>query len=191
MNFDAKAKLGSIDSNVKEEVQGNLTAAIQNLDNPPSNNGTDTEAGHSLQGLLDKFLSKEHLLMDQGNSYSCEQCNENTDAEIIRTLTRLPPCLILSLKRFSYDSITHKRSKVFHKVHFPNEITLPCYVTSQPTGSANIAIGHSQEIEFIKYNLHSAVIHSGLTADGGHYYSLVKMPSDYYTQYNYSKLFFF
>lgn len=179
MKLDAETKISNIDSIAKEKINSNLTAANQNLDNS-SNSKIDTEGGNSLQSLLDKFLSEEHLLLDQGNSYSCEQCNENTDAEIIKTLTRLPPCLILSLKRFSYDNVTHKRSKIFRKVHFPNEIILPCTVTNQPTTSTNITTDNSQEVEFTKYNLHSAVIHSGLTADGGHYYSIVKMPSDYH-----------
>ncbi|EDV20513.1 uncharacterized protein TRIADDRAFT_60985 [Trichoplax adhaerens] len=191
-NENADTLTTNANSMPDKATSSNSTTAHRSLNNYLDND-THVHTGYSLQALLEKFLSEEQLLVDQGNSYSCDRCNESTDAEIMRTLTKLPPCLILSLQRFSYNTLTHKRSKIFRKVHFPNEISLPCHMADQSSSSESDDMTElssgilkkedplysmSQEYKLIGYNLHSAVIHSGLTADGGHYYSIVKTPLD-------------
>lgn len=89
--------------------------------------------------------------------------------EIQVTLDDLPPCLLLQLKRFSYDRQHGRSVKIMREVSYPMVLCLGADVCSsdlierlgtQPTqSSAPVPM----------YSLHSIVLHHGASTTGGHY----------------------
>jgi ubiquitin carboxyl-terminal hydrolase 35/38 len=72
-------------------------------------------------------------------------------------VTEAPQHLLLSLLRFHYDRLLQRRGKITTQVSYPQRLDLPI------EGGATIS-----------YVLYAVVIHSGVTLDGGHYYTLAR-----------------
>ncbi|RKF73200.1 putative ubiquitin carboxyl-terminal hydrolase 3 [Golovinomyces cichoracearum] len=77
-------------------------------------------------------------------------------------IEKLPPVLILYLKRFQYDN-TGGTQKIWKKIGYPLELELPIEVFSRQKRVAFSNTG------LPKYRLISAVYHHGKNASGGHY----------------------
>eukprot|EP00298_Acanthocystis_sp_HF-20_P018216 c21917_g1_i1.p1 GENE.c21917_g1_i1~~c21917_g1_i1.p1 ORF type:complete len:598 (-),score=248.27 c21917_g1_i1:73-1842(-) len=106
----------------------------------------------SLEQLINNFFKPIHL---QGeDAYQCDACQKRTSAVRTSHLMSLPKCLILTLNRFRFDSLTLKKSKLMI------EITI----------SENLIIGNDN------YILDSIIVHSGSSSDGGHYYAYSRLP---------------
>lgn len=112
---------------------------------------------YAIQYLLDSYCSPEKL--EDDNKYYCERCRLYCDGERHIKILRAPKNLILTLKYFKYDQKAKTRSKLTHKIDLNSAIDL--VVTNEDA---------SDEI-IVKYNLFAAVIHSGYSMDGGHYYT--------------------
>lgn len=72
-------------------------------------------------------------------------------------MTKAPQHLLLTLLRFHYDRLLQRREKITTQVSYPQRLDLPV------EGGATVS-----------YVLYSVVIHSGVTLDGGHYYTLAR-----------------
>lgn len=72
-------------------------------------------------------------------------------------MTEAPQHLLLTLLRFHYDRLLHRRGKITTKVSYPQRLELPI------DGGKTVG-----------YVLYAVVIHSGITLDGGHYYTLAR-----------------
>lgn len=101
-----------------------------------------------MQDLLDYFTSPEQLSGE--NQYHCDSCGGLRDAQRTIQILQPPSHLVLTLKRFQFNSQTGERAKLLHWVHCSESIEL--YRQS--------------------YKLYAAVIHSGSDIDTGHYYTL-------------------
>lgn len=109
----------------------------------------------SLVTLLQTYFVAEKLQDD--NRYHCDQCARLVmEAERTLRITEAPQHLLLTLLRFHYDKKLQRRNKITTHVDYPQRLELP-------VAGRNVA-----------YFLYAVVIHSGLTLDGGHYYTLAR-----------------
>ncbi|KAK4009943.1 ubiquitin carboxyl-terminal hydrolase 35 [Daphnia magna] len=110
----------------------------------------------SLDSLLKFYFTAEKL---QGeNRYHCDNCAKLVqEAERVLRVTEAPQHLLLTLLRFHYDKLLQRRGKITRQVSYPQRLDLPI------DGGGTIS-----------YVLYSVVIHSGVTLDGGHYYTLAR-----------------
>jgi hypothetical protein len=116
-----------------------------------------------LSKCLDKFSEEEAL-----EDLKCSNCDQVGCMKKVFSLWRLPPILIIQLKRFQFDRIS--RRKLNQRVDFPFEnLDLQNYLAT--------AKSHSQVDEQLletKYRLYSVVHHLGALG-GGHYVTTVKV----------------
>ncbi|CAG0900181.1 unnamed protein product [Cyprideis torosa] len=108
----------------------------------------------SLEDLVTHHFRTERLTGE--NRYHCEKCGTLTDAERTFRIVEGPKYLILTLMRFTFGN--NRRSKIFHHVTLPETASFFTDCQQQPGRSAP------------EYQLISAVVHAGISAEGGHYY---------------------
>ncbi|XP_052387218.1 ubiquitin carboxyl-terminal hydrolase 8-like [Carassius gibelio] len=107
-----------------------------------------------------KLFSKEERLTDS-NRFYCRRCKTHRDAIKKMQIWKLPPILLVHLKRFKYDG--RWREKLQTLVDFPlDNLDLSQYV-----------IGPKHNLK--KYNLYAVSNHYG-GLDGGHYTAYCKNP---------------
>ncbi|ETO27931.1 hypothetical protein RFI_09196 [Reticulomyxa filosa] len=122
------------------------------------------------------ILSHDELM--QGNDkYFCVECQNKKVSKKRMTISRLPPTLIIHLKRFcvSKYSSQHKQvtmHKISQHIQFPEVLDF---------GEKSPYI-HEDDLNRIengdrKYELYAILVHSGPQVGYGHYYALVKSPS--------------
>ncbi|CAN7977093.1 unnamed protein product, partial [Ixodes persulcatus] len=114
----------------------------------------------SVEDLLETYFEPES--MEGDNKYHCNACGALRDARRTVVLAEPPRHLILTLMRFSYDNATRTRSKILHNVAYPKLLLLP-----ENCGLAERAA----------YALYAVVVHSGTSADRGHYYTYARHSS--------------
>ncbi|GMK54579.1 hypothetical protein CspeluHIS016_0111650 [Cutaneotrichosporon spelunceum] len=123
-----------------------------------------------LPELIDRWVRPETLSVEDG--WICTNCKVARKATKALTLVRLPPVLLIQLKRFSYGGSSWNRSDT--PVIFPtNNLDLTRFVPRrEPTGSENLDDPRTQIGPF-KYNLYGVTNHSG-TLSSGHYTAFVR-----------------
>ncbi|CAN8006116.1 unnamed protein product [Ixodes hexagonus] len=119
-----------------------------------------TPRAPSVEDLLESYFEPES--MEGDNKYHCNTCDALRDARRTVALAEPPRHLILTLMRFSYDNATRTRSKILHNVAYPQLLVLP----------ENSGLG-----ERAAYALYAVVVHSGTSADRGHYYTYARHSS--------------
>ncbi|RIA94965.1 hypothetical protein C1645_525117 [Glomus cerebriforme] len=133
----------------------------------------------SFSDLLSEFLSAEYLRGD--NQYFCEKCGGLRDAKKLTRIITQPHYLILSLNRFEYDVKYAKRIKITTHVSIQDSLSFNVQdydneshsqVNSKINGIMNGDINEKQ------YDLSAIVIHSGSSAEYGHYYTYAKDEED-------------
>uniref|UniRef100_A0A0G4HHE6 USP domain-containing protein n=1 Tax=Chromera velia CCMP2878 TaxID=1169474 RepID=A0A0G4HHE6_9ALVE len=102
----------------------------------------------SVQTLFSDMVQKEELSGD--NAYHCEKCNRKRTALKWVEILSPPAHLFLILNRFSWNLFSGERKKEKTHVDICPEI----------------------EVCGFHYQLYCAIIHSGATANSGHYYSI-------------------
>jgi len=113
------------------------------------------------KSLFESLQACTRLETLQGdNAYNCDICRKKVAAEKIQTVTKLPPVLIMHLKRFTVGS-DGRSVKLNNFYEFPFELNMSHFSKE----NSNI------------YELKGVIVHSGLL-DGGHYYSFVKEESN-------------
>jgi ubiquitin C-terminal hydrolase len=118
----------------------------------------DEDYNDSLEKALENFLKPDMLVGD--NLYSCDVCNQKTEAKKGLKFSKLPYILALQLKRFDLDCGTMQRKKINDKVTFPFVLNMSRFMNE------------GEDCNSI-YELFSIMIHSG-SALGGHYYAYIK-----------------
>lgn len=121
----------------------------------------------SLYDMLAMFSETERLKPEE--SWYCSKCKEHVEATKQLVLYRLPPILIIQLKRFIYTTslmTIHRRSKDDRPVHYPiDNLDLAQFLSdTAPPGQET------------KYDLTGVVCHSG-SSYFGHYISLGRLLS--------------
>lgn len=118
----------------------------------------EPEPKYSVQQLLDFYFETEQLTLD--NQYRCDNCKSLCDGTRCTELLQPPKHLILTLKHFHYDPKFHTRSKLLIKNMFHN-----------PDITVKVKMGPDVGTREVSYKLYSAVVHSGMSLDSGHYYT--------------------
>jgi ubiquitin C-terminal hydrolase len=117
----------------------------------PIDNTKDTQ---TLSECIDKAFDKEVL-----EDYQCDNCNKRGQAELEHTISKLPPILIISLKRFD-----NKNNKIRTKVTVDLDKNDMSKWTSFPAVSKHISTD---------YSVFAVIEHLG-GSRGGHYLSYTK-----------------
>ncbi|KAG0236109.1 hypothetical protein BGX31_004070 [Mortierella sp. GBA43] len=111
-----------------------------------------------LQAIVNIFPSTEELNDDNNNKYYCDHCQSLQDAKRFTMLETLPTNLILSLSRFEYDTQKSRRIKIDTPIHFAKSIQMKMH--------------NGNEVK--DYDLYAVVIHTGKSANHGHYYTYAR-----------------
>ncbi|KAK1145431.1 hypothetical protein N8T08_004306 [Aspergillus melleus] len=98
----------------------------------------------------------------QGDFNSSRGSNVTATKQVF--IEDLPPVLILHLKRFQYDSVTHGTQKIWKKIGYPLDLEIPREVF--PPNRRNIMMSQGG---LPKYRLIGVIYHHGKNASGGHY----------------------
>jgi len=123
----------------------------------PDTSGLGPSAELSIDELLEEFTKPEHLKGDE--AWYCPKCKDHVEATKKLDLYKLPPILVIHLKRFSFRGSVQQ--KIGTKVNFPiRNFNLDKFVR-----------GGSRDQPH--YGLYAVCRHMG-TAAGGHYVAIAK-----------------
>ncbi|KPA84909.1 putative ubiquitin hydrolase putativecysteine peptidase Clan CA family C19 [Leptomonas pyrrhocoris] len=114
-----------------------------------------TDAKCTLHDCLNYTMEPDVLRGD--DAWFCSRCKEFRETRVHRTLYRLPPCLIVSFKRFKMH--TYSADKKDTTVQFPTEMDFAPYLDPE-----SVAL----QTEGTRYRLRGVVYHSG-SLSFGHY----------------------
>ena len=135
----------------------------------------------TLEEALRHFVQSETLTGD--NRWRCDQCKEKVEARKGLTFHKLPPILTIQLKRFVFDFTTHTRSKLQHRVTFPDMIDMAAFGHGEEGGGSGEETASSSSASPAMYDLFAVLMHSG-TANGGHYFSYIRTPHGPFLEFN-------
>ena len=133
---------------------------------------TDRVPGFHLAALLKNF-STPHV-MGGPNRVLCENCNTKCENERRVLLARPGEHLMLTVTRMKYDARTAKTVKFLDDVQLmtciqmpevPDEIAHTVYRDMSPAQLAAYAKGPGR-----RYGLYAVIVHTGVTANSGHYF---------------------
>ncbi|CAI2185350.1 15485_t:CDS:10 [Funneliformis geosporum] len=162
----------------------------------------DTSDNLSFSDLLSEFLSDEDLKGE--NQYYCEKCGGLRDAKKLTRIITPPRYLILSLNRFEYDVKYARRIKIMTHVSIQESLSVPQVhekdeshtesnhnknglvngkINGMANGEKRIKTKGVDDDEKV-YDLSAIVIHSGSSAEYGHYYTYAKDEDGQWYNYN-------
>ena len=135
----------------------------------------DIKNHSNLTDSLHEYVKGE--LLDGSNAYYCERCDKKVDTTKRLCVKKLPPILVIQLKRFDYDYERECAIKFNDYFEFPRTLDMEPYTVG---GLAKIE-GEAIDCDpsdlsgkaVRKYSLRGMVVHSG-QASGGHYYSYIR-----------------
>lgn len=130
---------------------------------------------HDIASMLSRFVATRTLGGD--NALSCAQCDRKTESRTHTVVVSPPAHLILTVKRMFYDWTQQKTRKSLHDVTFPALLTLPSLSDADAAVIADDG-NTSQQQSSRQYGLYGVLIHSGMTANSGHYYSFCRESDD-------------
>ncbi|CAB3237376.1 unnamed protein product [Arctia plantaginis] len=126
-----------------------------------------------LQESLEAYVRGE--LLEGADAYHCDKCNKKVVTVKRLCLNKLPPVLVIQLKRFEYDFEKVCAIKFNDYFEFPRELDVEPYTAwglARAEGDASLWEGGDEKAQETHYQLSGIVVHSG-QASGGHYYSYV------------------
>lgn len=133
---------------VKKEMNENNLRLILNHESVRSKE--EEKKSKSLEECLDLFLEKEYL-EEENQMIHCSRCKTSRNFFKKYDFDRMPPVLILNIKRFKFAKMYKKK--------IDNLIEFPIY---------------DLELKGFKYDLYSVINHSGVLS-AGHYTSITKI----------------
>ena len=162
------------------------------LDVPSAPNGNATgsrQRSVTLEACLSQFTRPEHIGVNE--SFPCGRCGDSARVKTKQmAASRLPPALVLHIKRFETsfvgkagskksglgigDSVVVGRKIDVH-VSFPFVLSMRPYCASAALRSryGNRVPADASHDDQAKYDLYAVVVHSG-TMDSGHYIAYVQ-----------------
>ncbi|KAG0303106.1 Ubiquitin carboxyl-terminal hydrolase 35 [Linnemannia gamsii] len=117
-----------------------------------------SDSPQELQSVVDVFPSVEELNEQNNNMYHCDKCQALRAATRYTMLASLPTNLIVSLNRFRFDVQRSRRIKINTPIRLAESI--------------QIKVQDGQGLQ--GYELYAVVIHTGESANHGHYYTYAK-----------------
>merc|ERR1712179_345753 len=124
------------------------------LDLPLSTTAEEPRCSIFVEDLIKDYLKPETL--NGKNQYQCDTCNVLSDAVKTTRMKIYPKNLIITLLRFKFDISSSRNKKLMTRVQVPTTLYWP--------GSG----------EGLKYELYCVIVHSGLSSEEGHYFTLVR-----------------
>jgi ubiquitin carboxyl-terminal hydrolase 48 len=112
---------------------------------------------HSIEDGIRSLLQIENLVGE--NQYSCETCSSKQNAQRRTKLSILPPTINIVLNRFKFDNKTQTKQKLNTLIDFPLILDMAPFLVSSKKAKL--------------YRLTAALLHSGVSANSGHYVSRV------------------
>lgn len=106
-----------------------------------------------MESALDIFFKPDYLKGE--NRYRCEKCRTKVEAKKQYKITKLPPTIVLHLKRFNFQS-----RKISKQINFNERLDLTKYSDTKANGA--------------RYKLVGLVEHLGGSLYSGHYVSCVQ-----------------
>lgn len=134
---------------------------------------TTRASEHSVPTMIDRAFCPTILGGD--NKVKCSSCDKVTEYERRMLLTRAPGHLIVSLTRMAFRHELGKTVKYLDDVelapvvelpHVPDEFSRAVYKTRE---AADAELRRAR-----RYALYAVVVHSGMTANSGHYYAFAR-----------------
>lgn len=116
----------------------------------------------TLEDALNHFLKEEHLT--GAERWRCPKCKAHVDAIKKIDVWKLPPVLVIHLKRFEFDSATYRLRKINAKIRVPLTMDLSSIVSAPQKAS-------------MVYDVISVANHIG-HAGRGHYTATCRHPVD-------------
>ncbi|KAK0426078.1 hypothetical protein QR680_009529 [Steinernema hermaphroditum] len=118
----------------------------------------------SLTQAIEKYFTPEVL-----TDYRCDMCGNVGTTTKVCELVELPPVLMVSLNRYSFDS-QGRNKKVTSPLQFPKTLETRKFASN---------------LSSWQYDLCAVMIHEGPNTDSGHYYDVIKDPiSGHWFTYN-------
>lgn len=136
-------------ADVRTTVQCSTCKSIFESDGHWGDFSVNITGQNSVQSALDMYFSWESL-----NGYNCKCCKKKVTAKKKYSLLSTPPCLCITLERFS------KSSKINHNIKITRELKTSEYFVETPVDSS---------LQQCKYKLVAVVNHIGKTRSSGHY----------------------
>jgi ubiquitin carboxyl-terminal hydrolase 35/38 len=139
-----------------------LTLQFPEDKNRTINNEEDNSmkwSSDTLEGILDYAFTEEEMTGE--NQIFCEKCSKRQDGGKTMLISEAPNHLIIVLSRFSYNFHTNVHSKIFKNVYYPETLELKL-----------ATLDDKPRVQM--YRLYSSLIHSGLSAQSGHYYTYAR-----------------
>ncbi|GMF14930.1 unnamed protein product [Phytophthora lilii] len=131
---------------------------------------------HDIESMLSRFVATRTLGGD--NALTCSVCQQKTESRTHTVIFEPPEHLIITMKRMYYDWTQQKACKCLHDVRFPALLTLPSLTEEEEVAVYDSTIGDAarsrQTNQSRNYGLYGVLVHSGLTANSGHYYSFCR-----------------
>ncbi|KAF2497433.1 hypothetical protein BU16DRAFT_537090 [Lophium mytilinum] len=125
----------------------------------------DVQGKANLQESLQSFVEGD--VMEGDNKYKCESCGGRFVDAVKRTcLKDVPDNLIFHLKRFDFDLIDMRRTKINDHFEFPTEIDVSLYNVD------HLSDPEKPRKEDI-FELVGVLVHQG-NSENGHYYSFIR-----------------
>ena len=132
----------------------------------------------TLYQCMDAFVHEE--VLDKGNAWHCPKCQRPRRSTKRLSLARLPPVLLIHLKRFTFRGPAS--NKIETRVNFPfDKLDLSNYMPPPlPPGMSvhGIPVSESQRPPYL-YDLHAVTHHFG-TLNSGHYTASVRTQGLWY-----------
>ncbi|XP_066931584.1 ubiquitin carboxyl-terminal hydrolase 38-like isoform X2 [Clytia hemisphaerica] len=185
---DMKRKIGCKLSEASDAKQTMTDDTISSLDTPfvdltAAETPPDPLQKFNIQEMMCSYLSPE--LLNNSNKYYCETCASLQNAQKTMNILKYPKYLILTMKRFTYDVKTQKRSKLLHVVDHPQTFDFcnecaRCHSQNRVDSDESVAGSSSQNTTKNRecnsgneshFRLLSVIVHSGQSSDSGHYYA--------------------
>ncbi|CAB4054352.1 USP9_24 [Lepeophtheirus salmonis] len=136
---------------------------------------------NNLTDSLHEYVKGE--LLDGNNAYHCASCDKKVDTMKRLCIKKLPPILVIQLKRFDYDYERECAIKFNDYFEFPRVLDMEPYTVgglAKIEGEVIDADPSDLDGKTVHtYKLRGMVVHSG-QASGGHYYSYIKSKDKWY-----------
>ena len=113
--------------------------------------------------MLNEYLKPEKI--GWNNKHFCQNCQSHQEAIKTITILECPTYLICTLSRFQYDRTTATAGKILTDIHYELSLKVP--------------FGEVGQAKEELYRLVAVVVHSGVSTNSGHYYSVAKKNIDF------------
>ncbi|CAH8532534.1 unnamed protein product [Schistosoma bovis] len=135
-----------------------------------------TEPGTDLSTLIQTHFTRiEHV----ASSTKCESCGKHTVQARSLKLQQLSSHVLICLNVFKYSRVNQTCSKIMHRVHIPERLSVTVSSSNTETYTYNdiSATNDSAKSKFTSrtYSLQAMILHSGLSVSCGHYTCVAKV----------------